>query len=280
MQFPALVVAGNAAEIYRKTGIHTTKANLIHLKDDVLARKETYDLLKERLHGELLFRLRNGKDCTDILATSELAGAVASPHRELARALARVDHIQRQRLQFKDDATAGQETATVLVAADLAAVREGPLPQHLPSGLLLPAGGEEQEEEGRRDEGEEGGQLHQGGRGDPGLLNVDDDYGDQDMGGGYDEGAVDFAEERRVLVVAGGEVGDSSRRRGRPTKTLSEEETREKKRKKAEGDSKRKAAKKVELAALPTPERMRTQAEERLKDAARKRESRGTNKST
>ena len=111
-------------------------------------------------------------------------------------------------------------------------------------------------------------------------MNVDDDYGDQDMGGGYDEGAVDFAEERRVLVVAGGEGGDSSRRRGRPTKTLSEEETRGKKRKKAEGDFKRKAAKKVELAALPTPERMRTQAEERLKDAARKRESRGTNKST
>ena len=165
------------------------------------------------------------------------------------------------------------------MAADLAAVREGPLPQHLPSGLLLPAG-EEQEEEARRDEGEEGGQPHQGGRGDPGLLNVDDDYGDQDMGGGYDEGAVDFAEERRVLVVAGGEVGDSSRRRGSPTKTLSEEETRGKKRKKAEGDFKRKAAKKVELAALPTPERMRTQAEERLKDAARKRESRGTNKST
>jgi uncharacterized membrane protein YgcG len=261
VQLPSLVASGNAAEIYRKTAIHTTKAYLIRLKDEILALKETWDLLKLRSHGELLRRLRNGKDCTDILATPELAGAIASPHREVNRAKAFIDGIFQQRPQRSPE--------TVVVAPGPAAVVGGALldPLRLQEEGQGGGGGG-----GGSDRGGSGG----GGRGGGGAADAEEDEGqrgggldydnnDDDLGGGdMDDNDTEESPAEAAVVQVG------KKRRG----AHKDETGQEKKDRLAVAARMRRDAKKDQLALLPSPVRAKAQDGERLKNNSRKRKER------
>ena len=105
--------------------------------------------------------------------------------------------------------------------------------------------------------------------------NRGNDFGDQDREMDYDmEGVAETAATVPGVVVPAGTGDTTSRRRGRQPKIETEEEIQGKKRNKAAVEMIRRATKKTAVSALPTPERERTQGEERRKEAERKRASR------
>jgi hypothetical protein len=253
------VANGNAAEIYRQTGVHTNKASLIRLKDDILARKETFEMLKNHMHGELLFRLRHGKDCTDILATPELADAIAyiaSPHREVGRASTFLESIRRAQQQ--------QLPTAVVVAGGPGAVER--VLRAVDDPLRL------------QPEGHEGGYGDEdgggGGDGDDGGGGGDAEVDEEEEGGAidYDNGMAYDEENPEAAAV---EVVGIKRVRGRPKMPL--EEQAEKKRLIAVAKQEKRNSERTRVAQLPTPERNREIDEKRSKDAARKKKSRGEN---
>ena len=149
-----------------------------------------------------------------------------------------------------------------MAANGAAAVRDGHQLPRLLTGEEGPGG--RQDEEG-------------GGEDLLGPLNFDGgyDFGDQDREMYYDmEGVAETAATVPGVVVPAGTGDTTSRRRGRQPKIETEEEIQGKKRKKAAVEMIRRATKKTAVSALPTPERERTQGEERRKVAERKRASR------
>jgi hypothetical protein len=198
------------------------------------------------MHGELLLRLRNGKDCTDLLATSELAGAIASPHREVNRAKAFVEGILQQQQQQQSPATAVVavgRAAVVVGRALLRPVIEEPLRVLQEEGLMRGAEAEEEKEEGGAP---------------PGYL----EYGNDDMG---------FDGDEEVAAEAVEEVGG---KRGRKTKPVSAAEAEEKKESKRAAERKRREQETKRIAELPTPDRNAARKERSDVEAARKRTQR------